>query len=150
MSEAVDGDAAVIAVLNRILEAELAGVVRYTHYSFMVFGYSRIPIVSWLRGQAEESMRHAEEAGETITRLGGRPSLGVGPLLSNHKDDIGEILRESLVHERAALDLYRELLSLVEGRDIMLEEYARRMIAQESVDIGEFAKMLRQPGHKEG
>jgi hypothetical protein len=32
----------------------------------------------------------------------------------------------------------------------MLEEYARRMIAQESVDIGEFAKMLRQPGHKEG
>jgi bacterioferritin len=38
----------VIAVLNQILESELAGVVRYTHYSFLVFGFGRIPIVSWL------------------------------------------------------------------------------------------------------
>lgn len=41
----------VIAVLNQILESELAGVVRYTHYSFLVFGFGRIPIVSWLRQQ---------------------------------------------------------------------------------------------------
>ena len=36
----------VVELLNRILEAELAGVVRYTHYSFLVYGYNRIPIVS--------------------------------------------------------------------------------------------------------
>ena len=42
----------VVALLNRILEDELAGVVRYTHYSLMVFGHSRIPIISWLRDQA--------------------------------------------------------------------------------------------------
>jgi bacterioferritin len=36
----------VVGLLNRILEVELAGVVRYTHYSLMVFGYNRIPIVS--------------------------------------------------------------------------------------------------------
>ncbi|MGH8832760.1 MAG: ferritin-like domain-containing protein, partial [Polaromonas sp.] len=29
----------VVAVLNRLLEAELAGVVRYTHYSFLIFGF---------------------------------------------------------------------------------------------------------------
>lgn len=150
MTGTAAGDERVIAVLNRILEAELAGVVRYTHYSFMVFGYSRIPIVSWLRGQATESLRHAEEAGELITMLGGRPSLGVGELLSDHKDDIGEILRESLEHERRALALYRELLSLVEGRDVMMEEYARRMIAQESMDLGAVEKMLRQPGGHAG
>ena len=50
---------AVIAALNKILEAELAGVVRYTHYSLMVFGYNRIPIVGWLREQANESLTHA-------------------------------------------------------------------------------------------
>ena len=32
-----DKQAAIVAVLNRLLEAELAGVVRYTHYSFLVF-----------------------------------------------------------------------------------------------------------------
>ncbi|HEX4782011.1 MAG TPA: ferritin-like domain-containing protein, partial [Usitatibacter sp.] len=71
----------VVATLNRILESELAGVVRYTHYSFLVFGYGRIPIVSWLRSQAEESLVHAQAAGEWITTLGEYPSLAIGPLL---------------------------------------------------------------------
>src|ERR1700754_3085030 len=75
----------VVGVLNRILEAELAGVVRYTHYSFLVFGFGRIPIVSWLRGQASESLLHAQQAGEWITALDAYPSLGIGALLDSHK-----------------------------------------------------------------
>jgi bacterioferritin len=137
---------AVIQVLNKILEAELAGVVRYTHYSFMVYGYGRIPIVSWLRSQAEESMLHAQQAGELVTALGGHPSLGIGRLLESEKHDIGDILRESLTHEKDALDLYRQLLTLVDGRDVMLEEYARRMIAEETMHMSEVDKMLRMPG----
>ena len=137
---------AVLAVLNNILEAELAGVVRYTHYSLMVYGYGRIPIVHWLRGQAEESLTHAQEAGELITALGGHPSLGIGKLLESEKHDVGAILRESLQHERAALGHYRALLDLVEGRDIMLEEYARQMVAAESKHSSEVDKMLRAPG----
>jgi bacterioferritin len=137
---------AVITVLNRILEAELAGVVRYTHYSFMVFGYSRIPIISWLRSQADESLLHAQEAGEFVTTLGGHPSLGIGPLLESEKHDIGAIMRESLEHENEALGYYRELLTLVDGCDVMLEEYARRMIAEESQHASEVDKMLRNPG----
>ena len=74
----------VVDLLNRILEAELAGVVRYTHYSFLVYGYNRIPIVSWLREQASESLLHAQQAGEMITHLGAYPSLTIGPLLDNH------------------------------------------------------------------
>ncbi len=137
---------AAIAALNRILEAELAGVVRYTHYSFMVFGYSRIPIISWLRGQAEESLVHAQQAGEMITHLGGHPSLGIGPLLESQQHDIGHILRESLEHERAAIALYRKLLKVVEGRSVLLEEYARGQIAAEEQHAGDIDKMLRNPG----
>ena len=137
---------AVLQVINNILEAELAGVVRYTHYSFMVYGYGRIPIVSWLRSQADESLLHAQQAGELVTSLGGHPSLGIGRLLESEKHDIGDILRESLTHENDALDLYRKLLTLVDGRDVMLEEYARRMIAEETMHISEVDKMLRLPG----
>jgi len=144
-SENID-KSAVLKVINKILEAELAGVVRYTHYSFMVYGYGRIPIVSWLRSQAEESMLHAQEAGELVTALGGHPSLGIGRLLESEKHDIGDILRESLTHEKDALDLYRQLLTLVDGRDVMLEEYARRMIAEETMHMSEVDKMLRLPG----
>jgi bacterioferritin len=139
-------ETAVIKTLNSILELELAGVVRYTHYSLMVFGYSRIPIVSWLREQAAESLAHAQAAGERITLLGGHPSLGIGPLLETHKHDIGDILRESLEHEHRSLAVYRELLSLVDGRSVMLEEYARTMIHDEEMHLGEVDKMLRRPG----
>ena len=136
---------AVIATLNRILETELAGVVRYTHYSFMITGYNRIPIVSWMRGQATESLTHATEAGEKITHLGEHPSLTIGHLLETHKHDIGDILRESLEHEKSGLRHYKDLLDLVEGRSIFLEEYARQMILEEETHVGEVEKMLRKP-----
>lgn len=138
--------AEIVEVLNRILEQELAGVVRYTHYSFLVFGHSRIPIVAWLRNQADESLLHAQKAGEMITHLGAYPSLGIGPLLDSHKHDIRAIIKESMEAERAALDLYRELFRLVEGRSVLLEEYARQMIYAEELHAGEVDKMMRQPG----
>jgi bacterioferritin len=136
----------VVAILNRILEAELAGVVRYTHYSFLVFGYGRIPIVSWLRAQADESLLHAQQAGEWITTLGAYPSLAIGPLLDSHKHDIGDMLRESLLAEGNALALYHELLQQVEGRHVALEEFARQMIHAEEAHASEVDKMLRKPG----
>ena len=136
----------VVDLLNRILESELAGVVRYTHYSLLVFGFGRIPIVEWLRSQASEALLHAQQAGEMITHLGAYPSLEIGPLLDSHKHDIGAILRESLETEGKALALYRELLAEVEGRSVMLEEYARQMIYAEELHAGEVDKMLRRPG----
>lgn len=135
-----------VAVLNRLLEAELAGVVRYTHYSFLVFGFGRIPIVSWLRSQASESLLHAQQIGEWITTLGAYPSLAIGPLLDSHRHDIGAMLRESLETEARALALYRELLAVVEGRSVALEEFARQMIEQEEMHAADVDKMLRKPG----
>lgn len=136
----------IIALLNNIMEFELAGVVRYNHYALMVFGYGRIPIVSWLRSEANNSLIHAQEAGELITSLGGHPSLGIGPLLETHKHDIGDILRESLEHEGKARKLYYELLDMVKDDSVLLEEYARRMIAAEEMHAAEVNKMLRKPG----
>jgi len=136
----------VVNVLNRILEAELAGVVRYTHYSFLVFGFTRIPIVSWLREQANEALLHAQQIGEWITTLGAYPSLEIGPLLDSHQHDIRAMLRESLEAEAQALKLYRELLRLVEGHFVALEEFARQMIHAEELHAAEVDKMLRKPG----
>ena len=135
-----------VELLNGILEMELAGVVRYTHFSLMVFGHSRIPIVSWLRGEADTAILHAQKAGEFVTHLGEHPSLAIGPLLETQNHDINDILREALEHERATLDLYKQLLGVVKDRSIMLEEYARAMIQEEELHLGEVDKMLRRPG----
>ncbi len=135
-----------IEILNQIMEYELAGVVRYTHYSLMIYGYSRIPIVSWLKGNAEESLVHAHRAGEMVTLLGGHPSLKIGALLETEQHDIGAILRESLEHERTAITAYYELQTLAEGKSILLEEYAREMIVEEELHLDAVNKMLRSPG----
>jgi bacterioferritin len=136
-----------INALNKIMELELAGVVKYTHYSLMVYGYNRIPIVSWLKGNADESLAHAHKAGELVTLLGGHPSLKIGALLETEQHDIGDILRESLAHEKVALTAYYDLLKVAEEiHSVLLEEYAREMIVQEELHLDEVNKMLRKPG----
>ncbi len=140
---------AMVEALNRILELELAGVVKYTHYALMVYGYNRIPIVSWLKGNATEGLDHAHRAGEMVTLLGAHPSLRIGTLLETHKHDIGDILRESLEHESMALNAYYGLLKLAEGQSVLLEEYAREMIVLEEMHLDEVNKMLRRPGELE-
>jgi bacterioferritin len=140
---------AMVEALNRILELELAGVVKYTHYALMVYGYNRIPIVSWLKGNATEGLDHAHRAGEMVTLLGAHPSLRIGTLLETHKHDIGDILRESLEHESMALKAYYDLLALAEGQSVLLEEYAREMIVLEEMHLDEVNKMLRRPGELE-
>src|SRR6476619_2590826 len=133
--------AAAVALLNEILETELAGVCRYTHYALMVFGHSRIPIVSWLRGEATTCLAHANQAGELVTHFGDHPSLKIGALLETHKHGIHDILLESLEAEKAGLALYRQLLDLVRDRSVLLEQYARTMIAEEETHLGEVNKM---------
>ncbi len=133
----------VLEILNKILECELAGVVRYTHYSLMVFGHNRIPIVKWLRDQATESLTHANVAGEHITTLGGHPSLTIGQLIESHKHSLNDILNESLSHEQSQLKNLYQLLKLTEDKSVYLEEYAREMIAEEEAHVSEVKKMLR-------
>lgn len=132
----------VIQILNKILEHELAGVVRYSHYSLMVFGPNRIPICSWLRSQATESLNHAYEVGELVTAYDGHPSLKIGDLLETEKHSIKDILEESLAHETKQIKLYHDLLKDVANEDVQLEEYARKMIAEEQLHISEVKKML--------
>lgn len=146
MAEQEIDKTAVVGLLNEIMETELAGVVRYTHYALMVFGHSRIPIVSWLRGEATVCLAHANEAGEMVTHLGEHPSLKIGSLLETHKHSINDILLESLEAEKTGLMLYQKLLNLVRDRSVFLEEYARKMIAEEEMHLGQVNKMLRKPG----
>ena len=128
--------------LDRILQMELAGVIYYTHYSFMVYGHARIPITSWLRENATESLTHAQEAGEMIMRLHKRPSLGIEAQPITRHNTIDEIVTEAVQREEAGVELYRELLALVKDKSVVLEEYATRMVAAEAVHIREMELML--------
>ncbi|MDJ0796755.1 MAG: ferritin-like domain-containing protein [Calothrix sp. MO_167.B12] len=132
-----------IDLLNAIMEFELAGVVRYTHYSLMITGPNRIPIVDFFKAQASESLLHAQQVGEILTGLDGHPTLKIAPLEETEKHSVKDILEESLLHERNALDMYKKLLDIVNDASIYLEEFARTMIGQEEMHNIELKKMLR-------
>lgn len=132
-----------VAILNDILKAELAGVVRYTHYALVITGPNRLPLVTFMETQATESLAHAQQAGEILTGLGGHPEQGIAPIEESHDHAINRILEESIAHERAALRLYRSLLDCVADQSIYLEEYARTQIGAEEMHLLEMNKLLR-------
>jgi bacterioferritin len=132
-----------IDVLRSLMEFELAGVVRYTHYALMITGPNRIPIVDFFKAQATESLLHAQQVGEILTGLEGHPSLQIAPMEETYKHSVKDILQESLAHEKNALEMYKKLLDIVEDASVYLEEFARTMIGTEELHNIEIKKMLR-------
>ena len=133
----------VCTTLNEIMEYELAGVVRYTHSALMVVGPHRIPIVSFLQEQANESLQHAQQAGELLTGLNGHPTQAIPKIQETNKHSVKNLLTESLTHEEKAITLYNDLLECSEGKSLYVEEYAREMIKTEEMHSIEIKKLLR-------
>ncbi|MDA1265011.1 MAG: ferritin-like domain-containing protein [Planctomycetota bacterium] len=139
----VADDPEVIELLKEIVEFELAGVIRYTHYALMVTGPNRIPIVAFFKAQAAESLLHAEKAGEILTGLGGHPSMRVSQMDETNEHSVQAIIEESYAHEREAIEKYFKLVGLTKDKSVFLEEYARSMVAAEEEHVMELRKMLR-------
>ena len=135
-----------VRILDEIMQCELAGVVRYTHYALVITGPHRMPLVEFMKAQAAESLAHAQAAGEILTGLGGHPEMGVAPIEESYEHSVNAIIEESYEHEMRALSLYKELLSVVENESVYLEEYARGMIGQEELHTMELRKMRRGYG----
>ena len=135
---------AIIEKLSQIFTLELSGVIRYTHYSLMIVGYNRLPLIDFFKSQASESLDHANLAGEHITGLGGHPPVEIDNIEETHKHNINNILKETLEHEQKAIKIYYELLSVIDCKSVYLEEYARTMIGQEELHVLEVKKMLKE------
>mgnify|MGYP001204220911 FL=1 len=133
----------IIKKLSDIFILELSGVIRYTHYSLMIFGYNRLPLIEFFKAQATESLDHANLAGEHITGLGGHPPLNLEEMHETFNHDIKDLLNETLEHEKKAIEMYYELLEVIDNKSVYLEEYARTMIGEEELHVLEVQKMLR-------
>jgi len=132
-----------LSTLNEIMKYELAGVVKYTHFALMVTGPNRIILDKFFKTQAEESLQHAQQAGELLTGLGGHPSQMIPSIEETNKHNVRDLLKESLLHEEKAILLYKDLLNCSEDKSLYIEEYSRNMIKTEEMHSIEIKKMLR-------
>jgi bacterioferritin len=132
----------IMETLEQIFQAEMSGIIRYLHYSFMIMGHNRIPIQKWFREQAQESMGHATIIGEKITSLGGHPPMISARIEETNIHSVDQILQESLGFEEQTLNIYKKLVS-ISGDDIALEEMAREFVRTETEHMDEVLKMLK-------
>ena len=132
-----------LSTLNEIMKYELAGVVKYTHFALMVTGPNRIILDKFFKTQAEESLQHAQQAGELLTGLGGHPSQMIPSIEETNKHNVRDLLKESLLHEEKAILLYKDFLNCSEDKSLYIEEYSRNMIKTEEMHSIEIKKMLR-------
>lgn len=133
----------VCKLLNKAISHELAGVVRYVHYSIMVTGVSRLSLVNFFKTQATESLTHAQLAGDILTGLGGHPLMTVHHIEESNDHSVESIIQESINHEQEASKQYIDILYQVKDKSIYLEDYARRMISNEEANTLEMRKLLR-------
>ena len=132
-----------ISILNDILEYELAGVVKYTHFALMVTGPNRLILDKFFKAQATESLQHAQQAGELLTGLGGHPTQTIPKINETNQHSVKNLLSESLLHEEKAISLYNQLLECSQGKSLYIEEYSREMIKTEEMHGIEIKKLLR-------
>ena len=71
-----------------------------------------------------------------------RPTPGIATLPITRHNTIDEILTEAIQREESGVELYRELLSLVKDKSVVLEECATRLVAAEAVHLREMELML--------
>jgi bacterioferritin len=130
-------------LLNKVMQAELAGVVRYTSYALIIVGPNRLPLVDFMKAQATESLQHALQVGELLTGLDGIPTVTIQDIVGPSPSTVADVLQASLDHEMGALQIYKELLAEVAEKSVYLEEFARSQIAAEELHVMELRKLLR-------
>ena len=132
-----------IKALNEDLEKEMAGIVRYLHHSFIVFGPNRGPLVQMFRTQATESMNHAIQLGEKITALGGHPTVKVDQVFEPGYQSIEDMLSEDLKAEKIQLELYTKQLKEFGEENLPMKLMLEQIIIDETAHVEEIEKYLR-------
>lgn len=132
-----------IKALNHDLEKEMAGIVRYLHHSFIVFGPHRGPLVQMFRTQAQESMTHAIQLGEKITALGGHPTVRVDQVFEPGFQTVEDMLAEDLKAEKYQLELYTNQLKEFGDTNLPMKLMLEQIIVSEQTHVDEMEKYLR-------
>lgn len=132
-----------IMALNKDLEKEMAGIVRYLHHSFIIFGPDRGPLVQMFRAQATESMNHAVQLGEKITALGGHPTVKVEQVFEPGHQTVEEMLAEDLEAEKKQLQLYIDQLRELGDENLPMKLMLEQIVVDEQTHVEEIEKYLR-------
>jgi bacterioferritin len=119
-AQPADATQTAIALLQTVLTAEIACVLRYTMISVSPEGLRNEWIGAEFQEQANDERRHMALAAARIEQLGGTPDFTPSQLRTNAPLPPGEFavrVRENLAAERAVIEHYHELIAFLAPHD---------------------------------
>jgi len=140
----------IIKHLNAALATEIVCSLRYKRHYFTAKGLNSKGIADEFNLHAQEEQAHADLIAERIVQLGGEPDFAPDTLVSrSHADyvpctDLQEMIKENLVAERIAIDVYHELISYIGESDSTTRRMLEGILATEEEHADELADWLKR------
>ena len=145
----------VVQLLNDALATELVCVLRYKRHYFMsasLGGIAGFAVTSELAQHVTEEQQHADKLAQRIVQLGGEPNFDPKGLATrSHAEyvagsNLEEMLREDLIAERIAIDIYSAMIRFVGDKDATTRRLLEGILEQEEEHADELRDFLSRLG----
>jgi bacterioferritin len=148
--ESYVGDAGeVVRVLNEALATEIVCILRYKRHYYVASGIDAAPVAAEFLQHANEEQQHADWIAERITQLGGEPDFnpeGLSDRAHSEYDAKGEslveMIREDLVAERIAIEVYVEMIRWLGDNDPTTRRMLEDILKMEEEHADDLANLL--------
>jgi len=138
----------ILDILNSALATEIVCVLRYKRHFFMAKGINYEPVAQEFSEHASEEQVHADLIAARIVQLGGEPDFSPVDLLERgHSDyvegsNLVEMIKEDLIAERIAIDIYREIITYIGDKDPTTRRLLEQILEQEEEHAEDMASLL--------
>ena len=129
----------VINIMNRAIELEYQAFIQYFYLSLLLKGYNTLALSQFLAIEADAELQHAKLLAEMVVNLGGMPSDRIESVKIG--DDPVEMIGHAIEREKKAIEIYRQLLPMIEENEYMYDTINNILLA-EVKDLDEFQKLL--------
>ena len=145
----------IVKILNDSLATELVCVLRYKRHQYTSAQLGGIPgyaVSKEFAQHAAEEQAHADLLAERIVQLGGEPNFDPSTLTSrSHAQyvagkDLEEMIREDLIAERIAIDIYSQAIRFIGEKDSTTRRMLEGILEQEEEhadDMSDFLQRLK-------
>jgi bacterioferritin len=140
----------VIKVLNEAIATEIVCILRYKNNYYMADGLNAGLVAQEFLEHANEEQQHLDWLSERITQLGGVPNYNPEGLTQRAHADyhegkgVPEMIRENLVAERIAIEIYSEMIQWLGNSDPTTRRLIEDILKQEEEHADDLVGLLKK------
>ncbi|WP_131781498.1 ferritin-like domain-containing protein [Legionella gresilensis] len=124
-------------MLNSALATEMICTLRYKQHYFKATELGATIAAEEFLEHSNQEQQHADQIAERIVQLGGQPNFNPATFSAySHADyvdcnTVAEMVRENLIAERIAIDIYREMILFLGDNDSTTRKMIEEILAVE-------------------